>query len=81
MIFLLVLKVFIPFIKPMEPIDTKSSKSTPVFSYFLARKTTSLKLCSISLLREYKSPSWAFFIYVSSSSFSNGGGKISALPT
>ena len=56
LMFLSNLYVLTPFIKPIDPILTKSSKSIPVFSYFFAKKTTNLKLCSISLLLAYSSP-------------------------
>ena len=51
------MKVLIPLINTMVPILTKSSKSTAVFSYYLAKKTTNLKLCSIKISLAFKSPS------------------------
>ena len=43
------LKLFIPFINPIVPIDIYSSLSIELVAYFLAICATNLKLCSISL--------------------------------
>ena len=61
----------------MEPIDTKSSISYPVDSYFLAIKTTNLKLCSIRMFLASSSPACAFIATCNSSSLLSGGGSLS----
>jgi len=68
-------------IKPNEPMETKSSVATPVFSNFLATYTTSRRLCSMSsfFASSLFSPESACNRRVSSSE-DNGGGKISLLP-
>ena len=76
--FLSYLYVFTPFINPIVPILTKSSKSTFVFSYFFAKNTTNLKLCSINLSLASLLPS---NINSVSSSLDKGSGNLSKLPT
>ena len=79
------LNVFIPFMRPIVPIDIRSSTHTPVFSNFFARYTTSLRLCSISCFFAC-SFDIATFLSTSairqhfSSSVSSGGGSTSVPP-
>ena len=55
--------------------------SYPALSYFFAKKTTSLKLCSISESLALSSPSFKRINKASSSSLLRGGGNLSELPT
>ena len=64
----------------MVPILTKSSKSTFVFSYFLAKNTTNLKLCSINLSLASLSPFSFLPAQYISSSLEKGSGNLSVLP-
>lgn len=45
-------KLSIALIRPMVPMEMRSSRSSPVLSNFLTMCATNLRLCSISLLRE-----------------------------
>ena len=79
--FLSVLNVFIPLIRPIVPIDIKSSTPTPVLSNFFAMYTTSLKLCSINILLADSSFSFINFSNCfASSSPSSGAGSTSGPP-
>ena len=72
------------FIRPMEPIEMISSKSTeailPEVVYFLAIWATSLRLCSISRSLACVSPSLHLWIYSDSSSSLSGFGKEAKVP-
>ena len=54
--FLLGLKLFIPFIKPIVPIEIKSSCETFVAIYFLETCATNLKFLSINMFLASSSP-------------------------
>lgn len=55
-IFLDASKVFTAFMRPIVPMEIRSSTVTPVFSNFLAIYTTSRRLCSIRAERALASP-------------------------
>ena len=74
-IFLSFLYVLIPLIKPIVPIDNKSSWSIFVFKYFLHTWTTNLKFFSINKLRASSSFSANFSTTIFSSSGVNGSGN------
>ena len=79
--FLSGLKVFIPLIKPIVPMEIKSSTPTPVLSNFFAMYTTSLRLCSISIdLASSSLFSIKFFMHSPSMSVLSGAGRISLPP-
>ena len=69
------LKLFTPFIKPIVPIDNKSSWSIFVFEYFLHTWTTNLKFFSINKLRASSSFLANFSTAIFSSSGVNGSGN------
>src|SRR5690625_7829220 len=69
------LKLSTPLIKPIVPIEIKSSVYSPVFSNFLTICATSRKLCSINLLRADSFPCCNNQIYFFSSSLDNGMGE------
>lgn len=69
------LKLFTPLIKPIVPIESKSSWSIFVFAYFLQTWTTNLKFFSISRLRASSSPLDKFSMAIFSSSGVNGSGN------
>ena len=76
-IFFSLLNVFTPFIRPIVPIDIKSSIPIPVFSNFLAMYTTNLKFLSTKICLASKLLfSDNFFMYFSSSFGGNGGGNV-----
>ena len=77
LIFFSELNVFTPFIKPIVPIDIKSSIPIPVFSNFFAMYTTNLKFLSTNICLVCKlSSSDSLFINSASSSGGNGGGNV-----
>lgn len=76
LIFLSLLYVPTAFISPIVPIEIRSSIPTPLFSNFFAMYTTSLRLCSISVLRAAASGKAS--IASASSPGSSGGGSDAA---
>ena len=79
--FLSALKVLIALIRPMVPMEIRSSTPTQVLSNFLAIYTTSRRLCSISRDRASVSSSVPRRAIISASFLlSSGGGRISAPP-
>ena len=76
LIFLPVLNVLIDFIKPIVPIEIRSSIPIPVFSNFLAIYTTNLKFLSTNSCLTDSSPLLNLCSACSSSSDSNGGGSV-----
>ena len=89
--FLSVLKVLMPLMSPIVPIEIRSSTFTPVFSNFFARYTTSRRLWAISFSRAaswFISPSSIFWFFsplramrhFCSSSCSKGAGSTSVPP-
>ena len=69
-------KVFTALISPMVPMLTKSSPGTPLFSYFLARYTTSRRLWVISSSRAAASPAAMRSSRAFSCSGVRGGGRL-----
>ena len=69
------LKLLIPLIRPIVPIEIKSSWSTLELEYFLQTWATSLKFRSISILRASSSPVLNLSRYISSSLELKGSGK------
>ena len=69
------LKLLMPFISPIVPIEIKSSWSTFELLYFLQTCATNLKFLSISRLRASSSPVLNFSRHIRSSSELNGSGK------
>lgn len=65
-----------PFIKPIVPIDSKSSWSIFVFEYFLQTCATNLKFLSTSKSLASLFPSLYFSSAIFSSSAVNGSGNI-----
>ncbi|MPN37149.1 hypothetical protein SDC9_184665 [bioreactor metagenome] len=74
--FLLSLNVLTALIKPIVPIDIKSSTSIPVFSNFLDMYTTSLKFRSIKTVLTLSSFSKFCNSSFSSSALSGGGNML-----
>ena len=79
-IFLSGLKVFIAFIRPIVPIEIKSSTYMPVFSNFRAIYTTRRRFLSINVALTDISPSASAFMSLASSSFVSGEGSVSLPP-
>ena len=79
--FLSGLKVLMDLIRPMVPMDIRSSTPTPVLSNFFAMYTTSRRLCSIRMA--FASSSYSVprsLMTLLSFSISRGGGSTSAPP-
>ena len=74
------LKVFTALMRPMVPMEIRSSMLMPVFSKRLEMYTTRRRLCSISSCRAASSPLSRALIARSSSSLSSGGGRVSLPP-
>ena len=74
--FLSALNEFIALIRPIVPIETRSSMPIPVFSNFFEMYTTSLKLCSMSIFLLFVSV-FIFEIASASSDGDRGGGSVS----
>ena len=68
-------KVFTALISPMVPMLTKSSAGTPLFSYFLARYTTSRRLWGMRSSRAAASPAIIRVSRAFSCSGVSGGGR------
>lgn len=68
-------KLFIALIKPIEPIDIKSSWSILVVEYFLLICATNLKFLSINIFLASVSPLFIFSMHIFSSSGDNGSGN------
>lgn len=69
------LKLLIPFINPIVPIEIKSSKSMLVEEYFLQTCATKRKFFSINIFLASSSPFFNNSKYFCSSSLLNGSGK------
>ena len=80
MIFLLPSKVFTALIRPMVPVEIKSSMPMQVFSNLRAIYTTSRRLCSINVPLALVSPFSSAVTSARSSSCVNGGGSGTADP-
>ena len=74
------LKVFTALIRPMVPMEIRSSMLIPVFSKRLEMYTTRRRLCSISFCRAVSSPCSRALMACSSASLSRGGGRESLPP-
>ena len=73
--FLVGSKLLIPFIKPIVPIEIKSSWSTFVDTYFLQTCATNLKFLSIKIFLASSLPCFNFSKQSFSSSIVNGSGN------
>ncbi len=74
-------KLFTALMRPMVPMETRSSMPMPVLSNFRAMYTTRRRLRSISTPRTPRSPSLSRPSSSSSSSLERGGGSASLPPT
>ena len=68
-------KVCTALISPSEPMEIRSSWSTPAWAYFRAMWATRRRLCSMRLAAARLSPANIFSISAASSSFSRGFGN------
>ena len=73
-------KVFTALISPMVPMLIMSSAGTPLLSYFLARYTTSRRLCSMSREAASSLPAASARMVCCSASRSSGAGMVSLPP-
>ena len=78
--FLSALKVLIALIRPIVPIEMRSSIPIPVLSNFFAMKTTRRRLCSIRVFLAPSESKSSLFMTSDSSAGDRGGGRVSEPP-